>query len=264
MKEIHYFYVPDAGQSYELPEEEARHAAKVLRLTHGDEIILIDGKGTFHKAVITEIGPRRCCYDITESRRQSPTWCGHLHIAIAPTKNMERIEWLVEKAAEIGFDELSFVDCRFSERHTLRLDRVERIVVSAIKQSHKAFMPNINSMVPLGEFLGRGDLRGGRYIAHCLNDSTEYDVPRGDTLPFSHARRYYFPNVLAHGDTTVLIGPEGDFSTDELAAAMNVGFVPVSLGRSRLRTETAALFAVTVMNLKNALRYDGTTYAAGE
>lgn len=260
MKEIHYFFAPDAEITEELLDEEARHAAKVLRLNRGDEIVLIDGKGLFHKAKVVEISPRSCRYSIYESERSLPTWSGRIHLAVAPTKNMERVEWLVEKAAEIGFDELSFVSCRFSERRTLRLDRIERILVSAVKQSRKAYLPKVNEMVPFEQFVKNKNIAGARYIAHCLDDNTTYEKHEEEKAIPLKGCRYYFPSILAQGDMTVLVGPEGDFSTEELNMALTENFVPVSLGNNRLRTETAALYAVMLMNLKNSLRNDGRTY----
>lgn len=259
MKEIHYFFVPEAELSDELPDEEARHAAKVLRLHSGDNIVLIDGKGTFYKAVVADISPRSCRYDILEAEKQKPAWNGRIHLAVAPTKNMDRTEWLVEKAAEIGFDELSFVCSRFSERRTLKLDRIERILVSAVKQSHKAFLPKVNDMISFDEFIRKGNLAGARYIAHCLNENVDYSALRPDVVSPNPDVRHYLPAVMENGDMTVLIGPEGDFAIDEVNAAMSERFIPVSLGNSRLRTETAALYAVMLMNLRNSLREDEHT-----
>ncbi len=259
MKEIHYFFAPEAELSDELPDDEARHAAKVLRLHSGDNIVLINGKGTFYKAVVADISPRSCRYDILEAEKQKPAWSGRIHLAVAPTKNMDRTEWLVEKAAEIGFDELSFVCSRFSERRTLKLDRIERILVSAVKQSHKAFLPKVNDMISFDEFIRKGNLAGARYIAHCLNENVDYSALRPDVVSPNPDVRHYLPAVMENGDMTVFIGPEGDFAIEEVNAAMSEHFIPVSLGNSRLRTETAALYAVMLMNLRNSLREDGHT-----
>lgn len=255
MKEERYFFCPDATAKDELPEEEARHASKALRLGRGDEIVLIDGKGWFHKARVAEINPRVCRYEIYKSEKRRPAWKGRAHLAVAPTKNAERTEWLAEKAVEIGIDELSFLDCRFSERHTLRLDRIERIAISAVKQSRKAFLPKINGMMPFGKFVRERGRDGARYIAHCLGCDTDCGgngsraaVPNG---------RLNLPAAMESGDITVLIGPEGDFSEEEVRLALSEGFVAASLGSSRLRTETAALYAVMLMNLKNSLHEDG-------
>ena len=138
MKEARYFYVPNAATGRELPEEEAAHAVRVLRLQEGDEMVLMDGEGCFYQAEVTIATPKHCLYRITNTLPQQPQWKGHLHLAIAPTKMMERIEWMTEKAVEIGVDEISFLRCQFSERKVIKLPRVEKIAVSAMKQSRKA------------------------------------------------------------------------------------------------------------------------------
>lgn len=231
---MHVFYTPDITVSNELPEEEAGHCLRVLRLNIGDEIILTDGKGYFYKAVITAATGKRCQVKVTETIGQEPFWNGHLHLAMAPTKNMDRIEWLAEKATEIGFDELSFLNCRFSERKVIKTERVDKIVVSAVKQSLKARKPVVNEMTDFARFLQRS-FGGQKFIAHCY----EGDKP-------------LLKDVIVPGeDVVVLIGPEGDFSREEVEKAEAAGFRSVSLGRSRLRTETAALVAVHIMNLYN-------------
>lgn len=237
MKEVRYFYVPGAANVNELPEEEAAHALRVLRLTEGDEIMLMDGEGTFYRAVIDAADKRHCCYSITEALPQQRQWNPHLHLAMAPTKNMDRIEWLAEKATEIGFDELTFLRCQFSERTEVKLPRIDKIIISAVKQSRKAYRPQLNAMTPFKDFI-RQPFRGDKYICHCYEqEDLQAKLELKDVLQAGH-------------DCVVMIGPEGDFSIDEVKQAMQAGFVPVSLGKSRLRTETAALVAVHLMNLK--------------
>lgn len=245
MKEIHYFYVPDAGNVSQLPEEESRHALRVLRLRVGDSIVMTDGEGNVYDAVIEEGRDSRICsYSIKSKTTVPPLWRGHLHIALAPTKNIERTEWFVEKAVEIGVDEISFLDCDCSLRHVVKTERMERIVVSALKQSHKARITKVNGMMSFDEFLSRyGDTESERYIAHCLGDSAA-------GLPATQ----YIWDIMGESSKTVMIGPEGDFSLREAKTATENGFVPVSLGDSRLRTETAGLYAVMLMNLKNSCR----------
>ncbi len=243
MKEVRYFYVPDAIHASELPPDEAKHALRVLRLSVGDELYLMDGAGMFLRAEITAQTGHRCQYAIQEELPQQRAWKGHLHIAMAPTKMNERVEWMSEKATEIGVDEFSFVDCQFSERHQLKTDRVERIVVSAVKQSHKAWMPQVNPICPLEHFL-KEHREGDRFICHCYDPA---DIsPESTRLPLSDSLR-------ADSDTTVLIGPEGDFSVEEVRLAESLGWRSVSLGTSRLRTETAALVAVHLMQLTHQL-----------
>ena len=239
MKEERFFYDPEVNG--ELPQEEAHHAVKVLRQQVGDEIKLMDGKGTFYRATITAVTGHRCLYRIEETLPQQPAWQGHLHLAMAPTKLMDRVEWFAEKATEIGFDELTFLDCRFSERRVVKEERIDKILVSAMKQSHKAWKPKLNGIMPFEQFV-KSDFEGDKFICHCYD---ECDIAGGETKPL-------LMDVLRCGvETTVLIGPEGDFSIDEVRLALQHGYRSVSLGRSRLRTETAALVAVHMMQLKN-------------
>lgn len=241
MKEERFFYDPQV--SGELPSEEAHHAVRVLRLQVGDEIRLMDGKGTFYRAVITAATGHRCLYRIEETQAQQPAWQGHLHLAMAPTKLMDRVEWFAEKATEIGFDELTFLDCQFSERRVVKEERIEKILVSAMKQSHKAWKPMLNEMKRFRDFI-KQEREGDKFICHC------YDMEDVEQTGF----KPLLMDVLRRGvDTTVLIGPEGDFSIDEVRLALQNGYHSVSLGRSRLRTETAALVAVHMMQLKNSL-----------
>lgn len=232
---MHVFYTPDIQTKKELPEEEAQHCIRVLRLTAGDEITLTDGKGNFYRAEISAATNKRCLVNITEVIYQQPLWPCHLHIALAPTKNMDRNEWFAEKATEIGFDELTFLNCRFSERKVIKTERIEKILVSAIKQSLKARLPLLNGMTDFDKFIEQ-DFRGQKFIAHCY----EGEKP-------------HLKDVLKKGENAlVLIGPEGDFSEEEVKKAIDKGFIPISLGKSRLRTETAALVACHTMNLINS------------
>ena len=175
MKEVRYFYVPNATEDNELPTDEAIHAIRVLRLKIGDDIFLIDGKGTFYEAVVTLANSKHCLYKITQTLVQNKTWKGHIHLAIAPTKDISRIEWLVEKATEIGFDEISFLNCQFSERKNLRIDRIERIVISAMKQSRKAWKPIVNNMLSFEDFMQK-EVTGQKFICHCYNEIEKTDL----------------------------------------------------------------------------------------
>ena len=147
MKEARFFFVPDAAHQTELPPEEAMHALRVLRLKADDEIFLMDGVGNYYRAQVTIAATHHCYYEILEQMPQEPQWKGHVHLAIAPTKMMERIEWLTEKATEIGVDEISFLNCKFSERRLVKIPRLEKIVISAVKQSHKAWKPRLTLLV---------------------------------------------------------------------------------------------------------------------
>ena len=181
MKEVRFFYVPDAAQVNELPADEAMHAMRVLRLKGGDELFLMDGVGNFYRA--------------------------HFHLAIAPTKMMDRIEWMVEKATEVGVDEISFLNCAFSERRVVKNPRIEKIIVSAMKQSHKAWKPVLNEMSTFAHFIEQ-PRSGVKYIAHCYDE-----IPRVNL--FDELRKT--PDEM---EMTVLIGPEGDFSIDEVRQAV--------------------------------------------
>ena len=241
MKEVRFFYAPYAAITHELPEEEAQHAVRVLRLDAGDEIMLMDGKGSFYLAEITEATKKRCFYQLKETLPQPRQWQGHLHLAMAPTKNLDRVEWLAEKATEIGFDELTFLNCKFSERKVLKTERIDKILISAMKQSHKAWKPILNEMTDFKDFMKR-DFKGGKFICHCYGE--ENDVELG--------KKVLLKDVLKAGeDALVMVDPEGDFRVDEVLEAERNGFQSVSLGESRLRTETAAIVAVHLMNLFN-------------
>ena len=167
MKEIRFFYAPDVAADAELPADEAAHCLRVLRLQAGDEIRLTDGKGMFYKAEITTATGKRCLFKVLEAVSHPKEWSGHLHLALAPTKNMDRIEWLAEKATEIGFDELTFLDCRYSERKVVKTERIDKILVSAMKQSHKARKPLLNEMEDFKRFVAR-PFAGQKFIAHCM------------------------------------------------------------------------------------------------
>lgn len=237
MKEARYFYVPEAATHTELPQDEASHALRVLRLQTGDELFLMDGKGVFYRAEVAMTSNKHCYYNILETLPQEKTWNGHIHLAMAPTKMMERVEWMAEKATEIGFDELSFLNCQFSERKQIRKDRVEKIVVSAMKQSRKAWKPQVNDMVAFRDFI-RQERKGHKFIAHCYDEIDKKDL-------FEQLQSL----DVDEDSVTVLIGPEGDFSVDEVRQAMDNGYQSISLGQSRLRTETAALASVMMVQL---------------
>ena len=236
MKEVRFFFVPDAENHTELPAEEAMHAMRVLRLKCGDEMMLMDGEGNFFKAEVTIAATHHCYYKIIEKMSQERQWKGHIHLAIAPTKMMDRIEWLMEKAVEIGVDEVSFINCQFSERRLIKTVRVEKIFISAVKQSHKAWKPLLNEMMSYNKFI-ESPREGAKFIAHCYDE-----IPR--TYLFDELRQ-----LDVEEKVTVLIGPEGDFSIDEVENALRQGYKSVHLGKSRLRTETAGLSAVMMMQL---------------
>lgn len=236
MKEIRFFYVPEASKAQELPTEEATHALRVLRMKTGDEMYLMDGQGAFYHAEVDMTTNKKCFYHIRETLPQERTWKGSIHLAIAPTKMMDRMEWMVEKATEVGFDEISFLNCKFSERQQIRTDRIEKIVVSAMKQSRKAWKPVVNEMVDFSTFVNT-PRKGVKFIAHCYQEFERNDLFRE------------LQQLDIDEEVTVLVGPEGDFSADEVRLALNQGYRSISLGNSRLRTETAGLMAVTMAQI---------------
>lgn len=236
MKEARYFYVPDAANQTELPVDEAMHALRVLRLKGGDEMFLMDGVGNYYRAQVTIAATHHCYYEILEQMPQEPQWKGRVQLGIAPTKMLDRVEWMLEKATEIGVDEVSFLNCQFSERKLIKTTRLEKIVVSAVKQSHKAWKPVLNEILSFKSFINQPH-EGRKYIAHCYEEV---------------ARTYLYNELRKPADSDdalVLIGPEGDFSIDEVRQAIAHGFQSVHLGKSRLRTETAGLAAVMMMQL---------------
>jgi 16S rRNA (uracil1498-N3)-methyltransferase len=229
------FYAPDIITSLTLPEEESLHCAKVLRMKAGDPILITDGKGIFYDAIVALPHQKHTTVEILNQTKAEKSWKSRIHIAFAPTKNIDRTEWFVEKATEIGIDVFTPLLTRHSERKEIKLARIEKILVSAMKQSQKAYLPVLNPMVPFGEFV-RKSFSGQRMIAHCHE---------GDKKLLSQA-------CNRGEDALVLIGPEGDFSEQEVDLALANKFLPISLGESRLRTETAALVACHSIHLLNS------------
>lgn len=229
------FYAPDIAQTPFLPEEESLHCVKVLRMQCGERLNIIDGCGSLYEAEIVVAHHKRTEVRILSAIHDYGKRNFNLHLAVAPTKNIDRFEWFVEKATEIGFDTLTPLLCRFSERKVIKPERIEKILVSAAKQSYKAKIPTLNPMVDLSSFISKVS-EPKRFIAHC------YDMPK------EHLLRA----CSAGGDVLVMVGPEGDFSQEEVALAMQNNFNAISLGDSRLRTETAGVVAchlVTIANL---------------
>lgn len=231
---MNLFYQPLLQEGiYHLDPDESKHCTKVLRKKQGDSIRLTDGKGFFYSATITQPNPQRCVFEVTE-KTPGPQKNFQLHIAISPTKNPDRIEWFVEKAVEIGVDAITFVDCDHTERAHLKLERLEKLSVSAMKQSVKSTLPKLSALVTLKHFL------------NGLADAEKFIAYVDHTNPV-HLQQAATPQ----GNYLVLIGPEGDFSKEELDLCMQQGFRKVNLGPSRLRTETAGIVACHTLNLLN-------------
>lgn len=233
------FYTPDidaASSIYYLNEDESKHCIKVLRLQKGDHVQLIDGKGNFYTAAITEPHPKRTQLQIISVQKDFHKRNHYLHIAIAPTKNIERLEWFLEKATEIGIDEISLIICQRSERKEAKADRLDKIITSAIKQSLKAWHPVLNEPIAFNKLIS-APFDGQKFIAHC-EDGEKFGL-KNEVRPLS---RYL-----------ILIGPEGDFTPKEIDDALNNDFKAITLGESRLRTETAALEACFEVNFLNRI-----------
>jgi len=234
---MHLFYTPDIAPThtqYFLNEEESKHAVRVLRLEVGAEVQLIDGKGGLYTAQIKDAHPKRVILQITNVITGYNKRNHYLHIAIAPTKNLDRLEWFLEKATEIGIDEISLIICQRSERKEAKTERLNKIITSAIKQSLKAYHPVLNEPIAFNKFLAV-PFEGQKFIAHC-EDSEKTSL--------SH-------DLQKQGRYLILIGPEGDFSPVEIDAALHNGYKAITLGESRLRTETAALEACFEVNFLN-------------
>ena len=227
------FFTENPESEIVLSKQEIKHATKVLRKKEGDILNFTDGKGGFYKAEIKVADTKNCKLQIISSEQKPKQHNYHLHIAIAPTKKMDRYEWFLEKATEIGVDEITPIICDHSERKFLKTERCNRILLSAIKQSSKFHLPKLNEAISLKEFV-KQDFEGNKYIAHCE------DINKTELRKEEKANK-----------TTVLIGPEGDFSSSEITIALKNQFKAVSLGTSRLRTETAGIVAVHTINIKN-------------
>jgi 16S rRNA (uracil1498-N3)-methyltransferase len=229
------FYQPLIPEGkFFLDAEESRHCVKVLRRKNGDVIRITDGDGSFYDARISDANQSSCKFTIEKSEKErQPDYS--IHIAIAPTKNLERIEWFVEKAVEIGVQHISFVECKHSERVSIKKERIEKIAVSAMKQSLKARLPKITPLTPFDEFVTTADA-SQKFIAFVDQSNPDHLI-RSATPKSSYL---------------ILIGPEGDFSESELNTAEKNTFKKVSLGQSRLRTETAGLAACHILNLINS------------
>jgi len=232
---MHIFYTPDINSdTYILSEEESKHCIKVLRFQKGSLLKLVDGKGGFYDAIVEEAHPKRTRIKILKVHENYGRRNHYLHIAIAPTKNIERIEWFLEKATEIGIDEITPIICDRSERKEIKTERLNKVITNAVKQSIKAFHPKLNEAERFSDFILKCK-DSNKFIAHCI-ESKKLTINDQFKL---------------NSDYLVMIGPEGDFTSAEVDSAIKQKFVPISLGDSRLRTETAALEACFEINFLN-------------
>lgn len=229
------FYLPDInGNTITLPEEESKHCIRVLRMASGDELLIVNGKGSLFTCKITDANPKRCVAKVVGIKNKFEKRNFLLHIAIAPTKNIDRFEWFLEKATEIGVDRITPLLCKHSERKTVNMERLVRVSIAAMKQSVKAYLPDIQPITPINTVIQAAS-ESIKLIAYCGEFNN------------AHAASY-----IEKGKSILfLIGPEGDFSQDEVELALGNGFHIVSLGSSRLRTETAGIVSCTLVNMLN-------------
>lgn len=232
---MNLFYDHDIdGQFYTLNKDDSNHLVRVLRIKVGETVFVTDGKGMLFECVVTDTNPKSCQIEIIKKTPGADKRNFNLQIAIAPTKNISRFEWFLEKSTEIGIDSISPVLCDHSERKTIKVDRLNRVITAAMKQSLKSFHPKLDDLININDFIKR-PFQGQKFIAYV-----NYDIKNE---LFNMCK----PNV----DTIILIGPEGDFSKEEISKAIDNGFIPVKLGPSRLRTETAGIVACHTVNLAN-------------
>ena len=232
---MHLFYTPTINSSiYSLDKDESMHCIRVMRMKSGDTVYLTDGKGCLYKTIIIDDNWKNCTVEVSEIYNEFGKRFYKLHIAIAPTKNIDRFEWFVEKATEIGIDEITPLICEHSERINVKLERLHKIMISAAKQSIKAYLPKLNEAIKFNDIVCQQNMYAG-FIAHC-----------------SDTEKKSLKNIYKMGQNAlILIGPEGDFSEDEIVLALKNNFTTVSLGNSVLRTETAGVVACNTINLLN-------------
>ena len=233
------FYAPDITPPlYTLGDEESKHCVRVLRLGVGDKLHITDGRGNLHPCQIVEAHQHHCTVKIESTQSEYDKMPYSLTMAVAPTKNIERYEWFLEKATEVGVTRFVPIECEHSERRIIKHDREMRVITSAVKQSLKAYHPELDELTPLRKLI-QTPFDGQKFIAHCANAGKE---------------KSYLPSVIKKAENIlILIGPEGDFSPEEINFALENGFEPITLGNQRLRTETAALTATIMTAVVNSL-----------
>lgn len=233
---MHWFYTDHIeGQLIYLNDEEARHCGKVLRKQMGDTIQAFDGKGNLHTATIQQISKQHVQAQITETQHTPPSPY-RIHLAIAPTKNISRLEWCIEKGCELGISSITPLLCRRSERKVIKPERLQKIILSAIKQSQKTHLPSLQDLCTVKEYL-KQPFSGSQHICHCAYDTNP------------HLAKTY----QASSDVHIMIGPEGDFHEDEIQAALASGFQDTGLGTERLRTETAGVYAISIIHTLHSI-----------
>lgn len=231
-----HFYAPDILATGCLPESDSAHCCRVLRMHEGERIQVIDGKGNVYGCVIVEAHSKHTRVEIQSVTEMKPHWGFELTLAVAPTKNADRMEWLLEKAVEIGIDRVVLLKCARSERKVMKTERLEKVMVSAMKQSLKATLPVLDEITPFKDFIASVPAESQKFFGYC---------------DAQYPRREFVKECRPKQPVVIMIGPEGDFSPEEVEAAVAHGFVPVTFGESRLRTETAAMYGVTAAHVIN-------------
>lgn len=236
------FYAPEIKlEPYTLSEEESKHCIKVLRLSQGDVIHVTDGRGNLHKCEIIDANAKHCTVRPIETIEEFEKMPYELTMAVAPTKNIERFEWFLEKATEVGVSRFIPIECEHSERRIIKHERELRVITSAVKQSLKAYHPVLDDLTDIKKIINT-PFDGAKYIAHC-----------DQTIDAECQKREYLPSIIKKNENIlILIGPEGDFSPEEIKFALRNGFIPITLGNQRLRTETAAVVATVIVATANA------------
>ena len=233
------FYAADfTAPEYTLSEEESRHAVKVLRLVEGDTLHITDGRGSLYRCEVASAHQKHCLVRVVEHFDEFEKMPYRLTMAVAPTKNIDRYEWFLEKATEIGVTEVVPIVCEHSERKVIKAEREEKVITAAVKQSLKAYHPHLAEITPFAKLV-RAEFTGRKFIAHC-----------GDAVK---EKRYLASTLRKGEDVMILIGPEGDFSPEEVQLAVANGFEEITLGTQRFRTETAAVVAVDMVSIINNL-----------
>ena len=231
------FYAPEITlPEYTLSEEESKHCVRVLRMRVGDDLHITDGKGNMYRCKVLNDNAKHCTVEVVETIPEYEKMSYRLVMGVAPTKNIDRFEWFLEKATEVGITEVYPLECDHSERRQIKDEREEKVITSAVKQSLKAYHPTLAPLTRFAEFV-RAPREGRKFIAHCAEPLRE--------------KHYLASTVKAGEQVTVLIGPEGDFSTEEIALAVEHGWEEITLGTQRLRTETAAVVAVGMVSVIN-------------
>ncbi len=232
------FYAPDIEATGLLPESDSAHCCRVLRMKEGDELAAVDGKGRRFRCRIVEAHPKHTAVEILSFEEVPNHWGVEITLAVAPTKHSDRMEWMLEKAVEIGIDRIVLIKCSRSERKVMKLERLEKVMVSAMKQSLKGVLPKLEEVTGFNEFVESVGTDVQKFFGYC-----DESRPRCE---FTRSCKPGKPVVI-------MIGPEGDFSPDEVAHAESCGFTAVTFGESRLRTETAALYGVTAVHIINQI-----------